>query len=207
MNLPKIFSEQQLDKILHAPRIRTWAGIRARAMLETLAQTGLRVSELCDMRIRDLDRGHPAMIFVSQGKGGKDRWVPAAGAELWIDKWLARRGEYGPEGYVFVSKRGKRVDRSVVYRLVQRLGLQSGIPEDLCHPHTFRHTYATNLLDMGMDVREVQVLLGHSRLTTTTIYLAVCPRRMARKLDRLRVGGIQPRRDYAHPAAAGQIAV
>jgi len=185
--LPKILSREDVKKILAVPNVKTITGLRNRVILQVLYRAGLRVEEVCnlapaDIRIRD----NHAEIFVQAGKGNVDRVVPIDTATLkWLDKWAEKRI---PGPYLFMSHRGQKLDQSyirkMVYQYAQKAGvyIQDGRERVLPHPHTFRHCYATELLEEGFSLKEVQFLLGHSSIQTTSIYLSVRPLALAEKI-------------------------
>jgi site-specific recombinase XerD len=176
--LPKILSREDVKKILAVPNVKTITGLRNRVILQVLYRAGLRVEEVCnlapaDIRIRD----NHAEIFVQAGKGNVDRVVPIDTATLkWLDKWAEKRI---PGPYLFMSHRGQKLDQSyirkMVYQCAEKAGvyIQDGREKALPHPHNFRHTYATELLQEGFNLREVQQLLGHSSIQTTQCYLHI----------------------------------
>lgn len=170
--LPDVLATDQVAAILDAPPADTPVGIRDAAILELLYACGLRVSELVGL---DLDRVDlPGLVVRVIGKGNKERRVPMgepardrlhryiAGPRL---DWTAGR----PTGAVFVSQRGHRLGREAVWRLVQRWTAAAGVAERVT-PHTFRHSFATHLLEGGADLRVVQALLGHASISTTQLY-------------------------------------
>ena len=148
-------------------------GRRNRAMLEVLYGCGLRVSELCDLRLSNVyfDKG---FIRIT-GKGSKERLVPIGGAALKeIKNYLPDRNSLavivaGHEDILFLGRRGKRLSRVMVFGMVKDLVAASGIRKNIS-PHTFRHSFATHLIDRGADLRAVQEMLGHDSILTTEIY-------------------------------------
>ncbi|MBI2016779.1 MAG: tyrosine recombinase XerC [Candidatus Rokubacteria bacterium] len=145
------------------------AGERERAVLELLYATGLRVSELAGLDLDAVDRAERTVRVV--GKGGKERMVPFGGqAARALDAWLAQRGSGA--GPLFLNHRGRRLGVRSLYDVVRRRARQVGIDRRVS-PHTLRHTFATHLLDAGADLRMLQELLGHSRLSTTQRYTHV----------------------------------
>ena len=179
--LPKSLSELQVEALLDAPDCDTALGLRDRAMLETLYATGLRVSELVGLRLSQVsfDMGVVRVL----GKGGKERLVPLG--EIAVD-WLKRYLEAvrpalmegGRSDAVFVTARRGPLTRQAFWQLVKRYALRAGIAASKLSPHTLRHAFATHLLNHGADLRVVQLLLGHSDITTTTIYTHVARERL-----------------------------
>ena len=179
--LPKVLSEAQVDALLAAPKNETALGLRDRAMLETLYATGLRVSELVSLKLHEVnfDMG-VVRVF---GKGNKERLVPLG--EEAID-WLRR---YLTEGRpalldkrqsddLFVTARGAAMSRQAFWQLIKRYALHAGIDPARLSPHVLRHAFATHLLNHGADLRVVQLLLGHSDISTTQIYTHVARERL-----------------------------
>jgi integrase/recombinase XerC len=153
--------------------------VRQRAVLELLYATGLRVSELASLDLDALDGAERTVRVV--GKGGKERIVPygghAAGA---LDAWLDRRGHQA--GPLFLNARGRRLGVRSLYEIVRRAGRKAGLTRPV-GPHTVRHSFATHLLDAGADLRLIQDLLGHSRLSTTQRYTHVGSDQLMRVYD------------------------
>jgi integrase/recombinase XerD len=179
-SLPKSMSEQEVEALLAAPDIETPLGLRDKAMLETLYASGLRVSELVTLKIAQvsLDMGVVRIL----GKGSKERLTPL-GQEA-ID-WIARYQKEGRplllEGRktdtLFVTGRGSAMTRQSFWHLIKRHALRAGIKQSIS-PHTLRHAFATHLINHGADLRVVQLLLGHSDITTTQIYTHVAQERL-----------------------------
>lgn len=171
--LPDVLSCAEMDAILNMPDLHEKLGFRDRAMLELLYAAGLRVSELCAMRPLDFDP--QADILRVFGKGAKERLVPIhAGASRLLDDYLQHwRPQFSPkEDKIFLNRSGKGLSRQAVWKLIQKYTALAGITKDVS-PHTFRHSFATHLLDGGADLRTVQLLLGHSDVAATEIYTHV----------------------------------
>jgi integrase/recombinase XerD len=179
--LPKSLSEAQVEALLDAPDTDTTLGLRDRAMLETLYATGLRVSELVGLKLGQVsfDMGIVRVL----GKGSKERLVPLGEeAMLWLKRYLASSriellGE-GRSDAVFVTARRAALSRQGFWQLIKRYAVRAGIARAGLSPHTLRHAFATHLLNHGADLRVVQLLLGHSDITTTTIYTHVARERL-----------------------------
>ena len=177
--LPKDLSEQDIEALTQAPDINTALGLRDRAMLEVLYACGLRVSELLLLRLDliNLKQGYLRVL----GKGNKERLVPmGAVACEWVEKYLneARGTLYQTAtDYLFLTQQGGIMSRQNFWYAIKRYALQAGITAELS-PHTLRHAFATHLLNHGADLRVVQMLLGHSDLSTTQIYTHVAQIRM-----------------------------
>jgi integrase/recombinase XerD len=179
--LPKNLSEAQVEALLDAPDTDTTLGLRDRAMLETLYACGLRVSELVGLKLAQvsLDMG----VVRAFGKGSKERMVPLGEEAMsWLARYLATaRVELAAQATtdaVFLTARRAPMTRQAFWQLVKRHGLVAGIPGTLLSPHVLRHAFATHLLNHGADLRVVQLLLGHSDITTTTIYTHVARERL-----------------------------
>ncbi|MGM9428167.1 site-specific tyrosine recombinase XerD [Hydrogenophaga sp. MI9] len=184
MRVPKTLSEAQVEALLNAPDTSTPLGIRDRAMLELMYASGLRVSELVNLRTFHV--GHQEHVLRVTGKGNKERLVPFGQiAGDWLRRYLkdARPeilGAHASED-LFVTARGPKageaMSRVMFWNLVKRYALAAGITSPLS-PHTLRHAFATHLLNHGADLRAVQMLLGHADISTTTIYTHVARERL-----------------------------
>jgi len=179
--LPKSLSESQVEAFLGAPSTDTTLGLRDRAMLETLYATGLRVSELVGLKLAQVsfDMGVVRVL----GKGSKERLVPLGEEAIdWLKRYLASaRGDLigdGKTDAVFVTARRGPLSRQAFWQLTKRYAVRAGIASASLSPHTLRHAFATHLLNHGADLRVVQLLLGHSDITTTTIYTHVARERL-----------------------------
>jgi integrase/recombinase XerD len=170
--LPSVLSGSDIDRLVESPDLSTDEGIRDRAILELLYGTGLRVSELCGLSLYDVSDD----LVRVRGKGGKERLVPVGRqALLAIDAYLTRvRQKHDSETVqkLFVTDKGKPIGRTFVWGRVHKLAKQAGIDKKVS-PHTFRHTYATHLLDAGADLRVIQDLLGHAHISSTDRYTHV----------------------------------
>ena len=180
-SLPRNLSEDQVAALLGAPDTRTPLGMRDRAMLETLYATGLRVSELVGLKLSQvsLDMGVVRVL----GKGNKERLVPLGEEAIdWLKRYCATaRTELGGDAKaeaVFVTARRGPMTRQAFWQLIKRHAATAGIARTALSPHTLRHAFATHLLNHGADLRVVQLLLGHSDITTTTIYTHVARERL-----------------------------
>ena len=179
-SLPKTLSETEVESILDAPDSTTDLGLRDRAMLETLYATGFRVSEAISIELHQLDL--VAGVCRAVGKGNKERQVPLGEPAIdWLRRYLSEsRGNLLGEkqsAAVFVTKRGRSMSRQAFWRNIRRYALLAGITSHLS-PHTLRHAFATHLINHGADLRSVQMLLGHSSLSTTQIYTHVAGARL-----------------------------
>jgi integrase/recombinase XerD len=178
--LPDSLSEQEVEELLAAPNVSTALGLRDRAMLELLYACGLRVSELVGLNREQLNLNQGVVRLL--GKGRKERLVPLGEEALdWLASYLdSARAELaaGPDdGHVFLSRRGTGMTRQAFWYRLREYAVKSGISKHLS-PHTLRHAFATHLLNHGADLRVVQMLLGHSDLSTTQIYTHVARERL-----------------------------
>ena len=171
--LPEVLSLDEIDRIEKIIDISKEEGVRDRAIVETLYSCGLRVSELCNLTFSNLflEEGY---IHV-HGKGNKDRLVPISQTAIdELRRWfVTRQGinvKPGEEDFVFITKRGNRMSRITVFHNIKQYAQAAGIQKEIS-PHTFRHSFATHLLERGANLRGVQAMLGHESISTTEIYL------------------------------------
>ena len=178
--LPHSLTESDVESLLAAPDIQQPLGLRDRAMLELLYATGLRVTELISLHLVQVNLRQGVVRVV--GKGSKDRLVPIGEeAESWLNAYLqesrpALLGQRVSDD-LFVTERGAAMTRQAFWYLIKRYALKAGIVKHLS-PHTLRHAFATHLLNHGADLRVVQMLLGHSDLSSTQIYTHVAQQRL-----------------------------
>jgi integrase/recombinase XerC len=175
--LPRLLSVNDVIQLLDGIACDTPAGVRDRAMLETLYGGGLRVSELVGLNLDDLDFDQE--LARVRGKGRRERLCPIGEmAAHWLKGWIPlRKPEVAGEKAMFLNQRGTRLSSRSVGRLLEAHLQKAGL-SNAASPHTLRHSFATHLLDRGADLRSVQELLGHRQLTTTQIYLHVTPERL-----------------------------
>lgn len=181
--LPGYLRLEEVEKLLLQPDEKTPLGLRDRAMLEVLYSTGLRVSELVGLRLMDLDRAVGCVRCI--GKGDKERIVPIGKKALaLVDRYLRdARPELFPKGQqanvaaLFINRRGRALSRVGVWKILSGYGRQAGLRVPLT-PHMLRHSFATHLLERGADLRSVQLMLGHSDISTTQIYTHVVEERL-----------------------------
>ena len=177
---PKTLSEAQVEALLGAPDVTTPLGLRDRTMLEVMYASGLRVSELVDLKTVEVSLNEGVLRIT--GKGSKTRLVPfGAEAREWIERYLsqARGAILGAQvaDALFVTARGGAMTRQMFWILVKKHALKADIHAPLS-PHTLRHAFATHLLNHGADLRVVQLLLGHADISTTQIYTHVARERL-----------------------------
>ncbi len=193
--LPHFLSIRQLAKLLETPPANEPAGLRDRAILETIYSAGLRVAELVSLDVGDWDRD--TNILRVLGKGRKERIAPVGSyAVRALSRWLEVRepdphARHEQAAALFLNRFGRRLTTRSIGRMLQKHLKQAGL-DRLTTPHTLRHSFATHLLDGGADLRSVQELLGHKSLTTTQIYTHVSTRRLRETYEQ------------AHPHAASQ---
>ena len=174
--LPKALSERDVEALLRAPDVETPLGLRDRAMFELIYATGLRVSELVGLRTEQINLRQGALRIT--GKGGKERLVPLGEeAQHWLERYYARARAVLLRGAavdaVFVTNRRAGMTRQMFWTMVKRHAAAAGIEGKRISPHVLRHCFATHLLNHGADLRALQMLLGHSSLSTTQIYTLV----------------------------------
>jgi integrase/recombinase XerD len=179
-SLPKSLTEEEVEALLAAPAVSDPLGNRDRTMLEVLYATGLRVSELVNLRHGQVNLNQGVIRIL--GKGNRERLIPLGEEAV---RWLTDF-EHGPRGeillerqtdFLFPTRRGDRMTRQAFWHIIKRYARKAGISKELS-PHTLRHAFATHLLNHGADLRVVQMLLGHSDLSTTQIYTHVARERM-----------------------------
>lgn len=171
--LPDTLSIQEIDQLLNALDLSKPEGIRNKAILETLYSCGLRVSELVNLTCSGY---YPKEGFIRViGKGNKERLVPiGTNAMKYIDQYQEhirqhQRIQLGQEDFLFLNRSGRQLSRVMIFYLIKSLAQQAGISKNIS-PHTFRHSFATHLVEGGADLRAVQEMLGHESITTTEIY-------------------------------------
>lgn len=178
--LPSSLTEGEVESLLHAPNVEDPLGLRDRAMLEVMYGSGLRVSELVSLGFDqiNLEQG----VIRVMGKGSKERLVPLGEETLdWLGRYLKQGRQFLLSatdcGVLFPSSRGQQMTRQTFWHRVKKYATEAGIDKSLS-PHTLRHAFATHLINHGADLRVVQLLLGHSNLSTTQIYTHVANHRL-----------------------------
>lgn len=194
--LPTVLTTEEVDRIIEAARSRGGIeGLRNAAFIELLFSCGLRVSEACHLRFADtfLDEGYIRVL----GKGSKQRLVPLSdSATQELRRYLAhpdrptpKRGE---EEYIFLSGRGKAISRITVFVYIKEAAAAAGVEKNIS-PHTFRHSFATALLEGGAGLQAIQLLLGHEDVATTEIYTHIDRRRLREQVERYHPRNQQPK--------------
>ena len=186
-SLPVFLTYDELQKLFSVVDTSTASGFRDRTMLEMFYSSGLRVSELVDLRIGNVFR--PQQLLRVFGKGSKERIVPYSDdAARYLHEYLDRmrhtlmkKGDFND--YVFINNRGSKLTRQGIWKKLKEFAALAGITKDIS-PHKLRHTFATHLLEGGADLRSVQMLLGHSSINTTEIYTHVEQEAIHREFDR-----------------------
>lgn len=179
-SLPEFLSLEEVDRLLQQPDTSTPIGLRDRAMIEVMYSCGLRVSELCNISVSDLqaDAGYLRCV----GKGNKERLVPVGKKALDALRVYLRKGrpkllQKSSTAYLFLNQKGRRLDRIAFWKILSDYGRKAALRRSLT-PHMLRHSFATHLLDRGADLRSVQMMLGHSDISTTQIYTHVVEERL-----------------------------
>ena len=179
-HLPESLSISEVEEIIKKPNIRNWLGIRDKAALELMYATGLRVSEIVNLIVNNvnLDIGFVKCV----GKGSKERIVPIgkhsqAALTRYIQKVRPKLIKFTPSKVLFLSRLGKKISRQSFWKMIKKYVLLAGIKKDIA-PHTLRHSFATHLLEGGADLRVVQEMLGHADISTTQIYTHVNKERL-----------------------------
>lgn len=183
-HLPEVLSMEEIDNLISSIDLSTNEGQRNRAILETLYSCGLRVSELCALKLSDLyfDEG----FIKVEGKGNKQRLVPISPRAIHeINLYFMDRNvidiKAGYEDFVFISKRGKNISRIMVFHIIKELSESIGLKKNIS-PHTFRHSFATHLLEGGANLRAIQSMLGHESIGTTEIYTHIDRNRLRNEI-------------------------
>lgn len=183
--IPVVLTEEEVDALLDAPDMKKDSGIRDRAMLEIMYGSGLRVSELTSLKLKNINFVDGFLEII--GKGNKERNVPMSKfSQKYLQKYLngpRKRYIKKETNYVFLNRNGEPISRIYFFKQIKRYAKQVGIEESIS-PHTLRHCFATHLLERGADLRMVQEMLGHSKISTTEIYTSVSARRIMSAYER-----------------------
>lgn len=180
--LPQVLTGREVEALLAAPGDDSTIDIRDRAMLELLYATGLRVSELVGLGLRDVNV--TAGYLMAFGKGGKERLVPmgesaCAAVSRYLSETRPAMDRDGANRYLFLTRLGDGMTRQAFWNIIKKRALEAGVRKNIS-PHTLRHSFATHLLENGADLRSVQTMLGHADLSTTQIYTHVTRERLKR---------------------------
>ena len=183
--LPDTLSTEEIDRLIAAIDLSTPEGERNKAMLETLYSCGLRVSELISLKISDLffEEGFVKIT----GKGNKQRFVPVGSSTIQFITIYANQIrvhvpiQKGFEDTLFLNRRGKQLTRAMIFTIIKNLAIVINLQKTIS-PHTFRHSFATHLLENGADLRSIQLMLGHESITTTEVYMHLDKKHLAKVL-------------------------
>lgn len=172
-HLPEVLTVDEIDRMVDSIDMTKAEGQRNRAIIETLYGCGLRVSELCELELDNIN--FPDRMLMVTGKGNKQRLVPMSQTSideigLWLDDRARLDIKRGEEPKVFLNRRGRRLTRVMIYYIVRDLALMAGVRKPIS-PHTLRHSFATHLLEGGANLRAIQQMLGHESIATTELYL------------------------------------
>jgi integrase/recombinase XerD len=174
--LPSVLTFIEVEKILSAPNPENIIGLRDKSILEICYSSGLRVSELINLKINDLFFDDEVIRVL--GKGSKERIVPIGSSAIrWLKEYFIRSRPHlekksKSQNFVFLNKRGTKLSRMWIWKIFNNYAKEAGITKEI-HPHTFRHSFATHLIEGGADLRAVQEMLGHADISTTQIYTHV----------------------------------
>ncbi len=179
-SLPEFLSLEEVDRLLRQPDVTTVVGLRDRAMIELMYSCGLRVSELCSLRVSDLQPEAGCLRCI--GKGDKERLVPIGRQALEVVQRYLKSSRpkllrEGSSPHLFLNQKGGKIGRITYWKTLGQYGRKAGLRKAL-KPHMLRHSFATHLLDRGADLRSVQMMLGHSDISTTQIYTHVVEERL-----------------------------
>ena len=180
--LPVVVSREEVEDLLDAPDVTTEGGARDKAMLEVMYASGLRVSELCALKLKDVHFSE-CVIVINRGKGAKGRVVPISPFALeWLNHYVQGARKKNPNKkspYLFLNHMGEPISRVYFFMQVKKYARLANIRNaEAISPHTLRHCFATHLIEAGAEVRAVQEMLGHAHLSTTQIYTHVSSRRV-----------------------------
>lgn len=180
-HLPKFLTEEEMERLLRAPDISSDVGVRDRAILELMYASGLRVSELCGLKIADVDLD--GAIVSCFGKGSKQRRIPIGKSAVhWLQRYIAVRDRLGSNNAILFLHRGRALTRQLAWSIIKTHAAKAEVPN--ISPHTLRHSFGTHLMQHGADSRSVQALLGHSDISTTEIYTHITDMHMRKAYDR-----------------------
>ena len=183
--LPLVLSEEEVESLLDAPDMSKKTGVRDKAMLEVMYSSGLRVSELINLKLSQIDFENGIITLI--GKGNKQRSIPIGEFALdYLNRYISEvrsKSRFKRSNYVFLNKDGSPISRVYFWKQIKKYAEMAGIEKDIS-PHTLRHCFATHLLENGADLRMVQEMLGHSNIATTQIYTHVSSKRIMSAYDK-----------------------
>ena len=179
--LPKFLTEEEMERLLFAPDVKTDVGVRDRAMLELMYAAGLRVSEMCGLKVADIDID--TAVVTCHGKGSKQRRIPIGKSAVhWLQRYIAVRDRLGSNQPILFLNRGRALSRQLAWSIIKTHAAKAKVPD--ISPHTLRHSFGTHLMQHGADSRSVQAMLGHADISTTEIYTHVTDLHMRKAYDR-----------------------
>ncbi|MBV6496984.1 MAG: site-specific tyrosine recombinase XerD [Acidobacteria bacterium ACB1] len=179
--LPRFLNSAEVEKLLSTPDVETKTGLRDRAIFEVMYACGLRVSELANLKLGELDL--ESGILTTTGKGSKTRKVPIGGSAVeWLRRYFAVRKPKQPSEMVFLGDRGRQLDRHAIHRIIKEYAEKCGF--EGVSAHTLRHSFATHLVQNDADIRSVQLMLGHADISTTQIYTHVTGKQLKKNYER-----------------------
>lgn len=178
--IPEVLTVAEVDELLKAPDGESMVGVRDRAIFQVIYASGLRVSEVCGLNFQDVND----QFVRVKGKGGKERIVPIAKRAVdAVDEYLKSYRQHADgEEALFVSDKGKRIDRVTVWKRIKFYAKAAGIKKEIS-PHTLRHSFATHLLENGADLRVIQEMLGHSNISTTDRYTHISQKHLTEAFE------------------------
>jgi integrase/recombinase XerD len=186
--LPEVLTHEEQEALLRQPNAKNLNGLRNLCLLRLMLNTGLRAAEVLQVKIRDIDWSS-GKLMVRQGKGKKDRslWVGEEDLAL-LQLWIAKKAGLPESEWLFTNRDGRQINGRYLRRMVKRLATEAGISKDV-HPHTLRHTFATDLFRQTKNLRLTQKALGHSQISSTMIYTHIVDDEMEEALKTFRAGG------------------
>jgi integrase/recombinase XerD len=186
--LPEVLTQEEQEALLGQPNAKNLIGLRNLCLLRMMLNTGLRAAEVLKIKTRDIDWSS-GKLMVRQGKGKKDRssWIGEEDLAL-LQRWVIKKARLPESAWLFTTRDGKLIDTRYLRYMVKRLAKKAGVLKDI-HPHTLRHTFATDLYRQTKNLRLTQKALGHSQITSTMIYTHIVDDEMEDALKNLRHGG------------------
>ena len=186
--LPEILTQEEQEALLGQPNANNLIGLRNLCLLRLMLNTGLRAAEVLNIKTRDIDWS-TGKLMVRQGKGKKDRssWIGEEDLTL-LQRWVIKKGRLPESAWLFVTRDGKMIQTRYLRKMVKRLATKAGIAKDI-HPHTLRHTFATDLYRQTKNLRLTQKALGHSQISSTMIYTHIVDDELEEALKTFRDAG------------------
>lgn len=179
--LPRFLNSAEIEKLLSAPDVETESGLRDRTIFEVMYACGLRVSELANLKLAEIDL--ESGILTTTGKGSKTRKVPVGASAIeWLRRYFALRKPKGRVERLFLGERGRPLDRHAIHRIIKEYAAKCGF--EGVSAHTLRHSFATHLVQNDADIRSVQLMLGHADISTTQIYTHVTSKQLKKNYER-----------------------